>query len=219
LHVVSTSQRTASELEKQHRRSGWNCAAVDALPTALARAIQLGGYSSDVPLAAVDWGWSRVTLCIVLRGEAVFVRSFARGALATLVNPLRQKLNLTEREARTSLADVGVGTTGAADKCRRTQAMVAQCLAAGLGEFQEELQRTFGFLRSRHRTFDPRGIVLFGGGAMLGNIAPYVSEQLELDAAVWNYPHVEAEAAQSQLVPLPLLGPAVALSALAWESQ
>ena len=81
LHVLATSKQLTHDLAKQFRTAGWDCVALDGLPSALARAVSLSGDSNRAA-AAIDWGWSKVTLCVVVRGEALFVRSFERGALA-----------------------------------------------------------------------------------------------------------------------------------------
>lgn len=219
LHVLSTSSHVAADLTQQHRAAGLACVALDGLPTALARAVQLAGCPDNTPIAAVDWGCSRVTICVVLRGRPVFVRSFARGTYASIVEPLCGALNLTPRESRQILTTIGLPSANQSSPATKTQAAVAQCAAAALAEFQEELGRTLSFLQGRQRAICPQHAVLFGGGATIANVAAHVGAASGLDVSVWDYPHFESRSdASAPYSPVALLGPAIALSALAWET-
>ena len=216
LHVLSTSRQTTTTLMKSHRAAGWTCVALDGLPTALSRAARLGGYAEETPVVAIDWGWSRVTLCIVFRGESLFVRSFHRGALGTIVNSICKDLRLRRQEARELLTTVGVAASGERTSASRTASAVARCSRAAFGELELEVARTLDFVQARHRDIAPQQIVLFGGGATISGVTHWFTTTFDRPCEVWNYPHIAGGNVDSPPC-TPLLGPAIALSALAWE--
>ena len=219
LHVLAMPKQLTQDVARVHRRVGWSCAALDSLPTALARAVHLSEGVDAAPIAAIDWGWSQVTLCVVLRGEALFVRSFPRGALKTIVEPLRQELRLTRREAWQLLSEVGVSGALRDASLANSAATVAKLTSQGMQQFEAEICRTLAYIASRHRTISPERIVLFGGGALVAGIAEHATQTFERQATVWSFPYVDGAGEGDAPFPVPLLGPAIALSALAWGSS
>ena len=96
------------------------------------------------------------------------------------------------------------------------QAVVAEVAALPLQAFADELNRTITLLQQQRRHLRPSRVVLFGGGEAVRNIGPFLTTKLELPVVPWSLPDVLPTSAR--LPPLPVLGPAVALSALAWEA-
>ena len=74
-HVLSISQDAASQVISCFSAAGLRCEVLDGLPLALLRAVQLAeGVLPAAPVAAVDWGHSSATFCIVGEGGPLFTR-------------------------------------------------------------------------------------------------------------------------------------------------
>lgn len=217
LHVLATSKQLTQDVAKQHRNVGWACTTMDGLPQALARAVSMTEEPKAPAIAAIDWGWSQVTVCVVQNGEPLFVRSFRHGALAKVVEPLCQELRLSRHEASRLLSQTGISGQGHDSSLARTVSVVAKHASAGIQQFEQEVGRTLEFVASRHRNISPAKIVLFGGGAMIGNIAADVGQKFGRQAEVWSFPAPDEASNSESMSPVALLGPAIALSALSWE--
>ncbi len=216
LHALSTPVALAESVAAGHRAAGYKCEAIDGLPTSLASALTVAGYSSNQPIAAIDWGYSRVTYCIVQQGAPMFVRCFRRGHFGALVDSLIGELHVSHREAREILRTIGLPQSGPAPT--RSEKAVGDACIAALSDFDEELDRTLSFLRQRQRDLFPERIVLLGGGATIGHVAAHVSRLAEMDAEAWSFANVGPGLSSSLRQTMPLLGSAVASSARAWEA-
>jgi hypothetical protein len=94
---------------------------------------------------------------------------------------------------------------------------VAELISEPLEQLRGELARTISHLQSQRRSIVPQGVYLFGGGATMRGLAEHLTEKLELEHRVWQFGGSDATESRLDGVPTCLLGPAVALSALAWE--
>ncbi len=190
---------------------------LDALPLVLARAIEIGAPgSSQVPVAAVDWGYRRATLCVVLNGRPMFVRCLRDSGFASVIATLGRSLSLTSEESQKLLTDHGLPSK-TRDEMDDLQEVIAEVVAQPLQIFAEELERTMAFLHQQRRALVPQKIVLFGGGAAMRNIGPFLTDKVDVPIAPWNLEGQPQYGGRNR-PPLPLLGSAVALSALAWET-
>lgn len=189
---------------------------LDVLPLALARAIEIGAPGSTRrPVAAVDWGYRRATICIVVEGRPVFVRCLRDAGFAAVISAISKSLSVTSEEAQKLLSDHGL-PPGPASEGDELQGVIAEVAAQPLLTFAEEVNRTVTFLRQQRRMLIPERIVLFGGGAASRNIAPFLAEKIDVPIVPWSLEgHVQP--LRRTCPPLPVLGPAIALSALAWE--
>lgn len=214
--AVSISRDWSHQVAKDLSEAKLVGQVLDVLPLALARAIEIGAPgSSRRPIAAVDWGYRRATICIVLDGCPMFVRCLRDAGFAAVISALSKSLSVTGEEAQKLLTDHGL-PAGPASENDELQAVIAEVAAQPLLSFAEEVDRTITFLRQQRRALVPEKVVLFGGGAAIRNIAPFLSEKVDIPIVPWSLEgHVQTSGRTCP--PLPLLGPAVALSALAWE--
>lgn len=219
LHALSTAVATAQRLAAEHRAAGFTCEAIDGVPTALAAALKLAGHRGNGAVAAIDWGYSRATFCVVRQDAPAFVRCFQRGQFGAFLDDLGGALNLTQREARQLLTTTGATADATAPRNAaaptRTERAVYDACRAAWSDFAEELGRTLAFLRQRRRDFYPEKIVLLGGGATMAHVADPVSKAAGIETEVWNFADVGPNVGRDAAC-LPLLGIAAAGSARAW---
>lgn len=214
--AASISQEWAHQVTKDLSAAKLTGEVLDILPLSLARAIELAAPgSSKAPVAAVDWGYRRATFCVVLNGRPVFVRCLRDASFSTVLAALCQSLSISNEEAQKLLTERGLPapSTGNVDDL---QEVIGEVASQPLQVFAEELERTMTYLRQQRRGLTPQRIVLFGGGAAIRNIGPHLSAKMETDVAPWTLDGNQNSVGRNHL-PLPLLGSAVALSALAWE--
>lgn len=207
-NVLALPQVWADQLCEDIAEAGWSCQVVDGLPWALARAV---GMVLEVDRqgawAALDWGYSQATFCVIAEGRPVYVRALKDCGLRLLLNTVVEELLVSEDEALRLLQEHGLGSSESVEVSK----IVEELLAEPLGRLQQEVARTVSHLRGQRRGIVPQGVYLFGGGATLRGLAEHLSTRLELPHRVWRL------GAESQGAHECLFGAAVALSALAWE--
>ena len=214
--AVSISRDWSQQVAKDLSEAQLVGQVLDVLPLALARAVEIGAPgSSRRPVAAVDWGFRRATICIVVDGCPVFVRCLRDAGFATVISALSKSLSVTSEEAQKLLTDHGL-PAGPVSEGDELQGVIAEVAAQPLLTFVEEVERTVAFLRQQRRTLVPEKVVLFGGGAAIRNVAPFLASKVDMPIVPWSL-EGQLQTSSRTCPPLPLLGPAVALSALAWE--
>lgn len=190
---------------------------LDGLPLTLARAVALSSPSLSQPVIALDWGQRNATLCVVRKGQPVFVRGLRDSGFANVVESICRSLDVTGDETQKLLRDCGLPdrTSHSADEL---QLVIEEVAREPLTAFIEELNRTITFLNQQRRSIAPAKLVLFGGGAAVKNIANYFQGKVELPVEVWRLGGDRGWQQEHLAVPIEMLGPAIALSSLAWTT-
>jgi len=206
---VATS--TASSL----CRAGLDCAVLDSLPCALARAIQLcEPAESEKPLAALDFGYSSAVLVVAKGGQLLFARQLRGCGLQMLLKPLQDGLKLSPAEVQQLLGRYA--NPSAADSsplsalAKTAHAMIVEPLA----QVVAEVKRTLDFLDLQFRSIVPKKLILLGGGALVHALPAALADETQLPTRLWSL-------AAADKAPQPdeaLFGVAAALSSLAWEA-
>jgi Tfp pilus assembly PilM family ATPase len=216
--VLSVAHDEAVEVAKGLSRSGFYCEALDGLPLALARAVQMASaVPSETPVAALDWGSTSATFCIVRDGCAVFTRHLRDCGFAALPAAVAEALSLPVDDAEQLLA-----THGLSDPVRRDdtladiQEILTDISSEPLGAVVAQLDKTLSYPELHRSGLVPESIWLFGGGATVRNVSAVLSERIGVPIQTWTLPQTGAGDPIGPSPLLPLLGPAIALSALAW---
>ena len=218
VNVLSVSRRVTRRAVRSLSGAGLRCDVMDGLPFALARAVDMAYPEPGHPIAAIDWGYGSGTFCVVSGGRPQFTRHLRTCAFGAVVDCVRQALSLSEDEAFSVLADYGLPGPGRREEMHReVQTAIREVTVPQLGELAEELNRTISFVRMRYAAIVPQRVCLFGEGATVRNVAAHVSERIGLPAEVWRMPSSGRDKPSAPEELAPLLGAAVALSALAWS--
>ena len=189
---------------------------LDGLPLAMARAVALGSPGLTEPVIAVDWGYKNATLCVVRRGQSAFVRALRDCGFATVLSTISRSLDLTADEAQKLLRDWGLPDRKH-QVAEELQTVIEEVAREPLTAFTEELNRTITFLKQQRRSIAPTKLLLLGGGAAVKNIANYLHGKVELPVEVWRLGGSRNTNSRHH-TPIEMLGPAIALSALAWTT-
>ncbi|MFV2066248.1 MAG: hypothetical protein ACC645_04660 [Pirellulales bacterium] len=190
---------------------------LDALPLALARAVELGSPgASRSPVAAVDWGCGRATLCAVFGGRPLFVRCLRNAGFEGVLQSLRATLSVNQDEAQKLLTDHGLPHREQ-ETSDELPSVIEEVIAEPLNRFVEELNRTLAFVRQQRRSLAPKKLILFGGGASIRNVSQYLVEKVGLPVEPWDLETKDAAGDLGRVLPMQLLGPAIALSSVAWS--
>lgn len=215
-NIIAAPQALSEQLCRDMQHNGWSCQTIDGLPFTLARAVSMTSPDCrDRTWAAVDLGYSQSTCCIVQRGMPVYVRPLKSCSLRGILGTLEEELNVNHTESMQLLQqhNLSAPVNDPADH------VVRQALVKALSKLSFELERTLCHLQSQRRTILPVGAFLFGGGACLQGLADWLTTQIELECRNWSLSGVgESEQEPASRCPH-LLGPAIALSALAWEKR
>jgi Tfp pilus assembly PilM family ATPase len=226
VQVLSIARKRVTELGESLSQAGLDCRVLDGLPCALARALTLARPGeTNQPSAAIDWGVTNATFCIVQRGQTQFTRNLRDCGAGALVAQVGQTLGLTQLEGGQLLQRWGLprpGTTAGPDD--EIQEVIASVVDGHLRRLLEELVKTLAYLRAQRPGLLPKQLWLFGGGATVKNAAAFLASKLEIPCEVWRLPGGDetgggnsTDAGQSAGGE-GIFGPAVALSALAWNS-
>jgi Tfp pilus assembly PilM family ATPase len=211
LNVITVPEAWSNQVSSDVAAGRWNCRRIEALPWALARAVRMSASQSPAPVAALDWGYHRATLCLVNDGAPAFVRCLKDCGYQHGVAAVEAALGLPTADAERFLhRNSNVDSSGVAG-------VLADALAELFHRIEREFRRTLSYWQSQSQGLKPEAVCLFGGGASLGGVADRLTAMVELPVHVWDLP-TEIAADATRLPPAHLLGPALAASALAWEA-
>ncbi len=200
--------RVASDLLS----AGFECSVIDAVPCALARAVTLcDPAAQQETVAALDFGHSTALLVVVHQGRPVFCRLLRGCGLQSLMQPLIDKLGITDEECRHLLLRFGIPAETAGSPAARS---TYQVMSHGLNHLAEELRRTLSYASQQLR-LRPNRIWMFGGGATIRNSAEFVSQQTQIASLPWRLSKGDGPGNLTE----PLFGAAAGLSLLAWEDS
>lgn len=207
-YTLATPEAVADRLCRDLSRAGLSCRSIDGMTHALARATELAAPAPDgVAIGAIDWSHSGAVLVICRDGRPAYVRRLRNCGLAEVEGLLAAELRIGRLGACELMAKAARQSDTAAD-------LIADIAAPVAGRLATELIRTLEHLRSHREPIRPTQVLLFGGGALLGLHAE-LTDRTGTPVRPWTLPGAAPEIAWE----LPLFGPAIALSALAWEPR
>ena len=216
INVITAPAAWSDQIYRDVRCSGWQCRTIESLPWALARAVRLTEAPAEATtVAALDWGYSRVTMCLVHNGVPAIVRQLKGGGFAEYVTAVEHALRVSSAEAERLLrrhrlsARTAGGTSSAS--------AIDDALGALLGRLENELHRTIAFWQSQTRGLRPVRLYVFGAGGSLAGVAPWIQRALDVETRLWDLP-LDRGVDDSLVPPRHLLGPSPAASASAWET-
>ncbi len=220
VNVLAASHSIVTEVIEELRGAGLTCEVLDGLPFVLARAVGLAyGHASGGPIAAVHWGFSSGTFCIVVDGKPAFTRHLRNCGFGQIVRRAGEALGLSPAEASELLSEYGLPEPNCREGRRKEiQDVIAEIATGSLGEVAEELTKTISFLQMQYPKILPQRLCLFGDGATLANVTPLFTEKVGLPTDVWRLPDDQHQDQTSLPPQTNQLGAAVALSTLAWTS-
>ena len=199
IYVLSMQNEWATQIATDQATNRLKCQQIDGIPMALARATELRFPSRDKePVAILDWGYTRTTFCLELGGCPVFVRMLRDSGFKNTIHSICESLEVSTDEAMGLLREHGLAlANGSGTEIQRA---IAPIIIPTLGKVLDELQRTLQFLRS------------------VRNVDNWLANKTQLDVKTWQV-ETPPDANTNSHSPVHLLGPAVALSALAWSQK
>jgi len=217
--VLTLSKNWSDRLCEDIGQSGWECQVLDGMPQALARAVEMVEQPDwPKPIAVLDWGFGRATFCVVVEGRPVYVRSLKDCSFQRLLDAVSEQLNVTSGEVQQLLQNHGLSADGEQQTAGVAE-LVSELAAKPLAQLEQEIQRTIAHLEIQRKATVPQSICLMGGGGTIRGIAPLLAERLNLNVSLWEMPQQNDSAPLTSATPMCMLGPAAALSALAWEKS
>jgi len=218
LIVLSVSHRVAGGLAADVLDAGLKCEVLDGLPFALARAINMvSPQSSELPVAAVDWGFTTAAFTVVAGDIPVFTRNLRECGLEHLMRTVADGLGLSHQECEQILTAYGIPQPVADSRPSDLQQAIFDLATEPFGKMVDELTRTLSYLRQHQSAFFPTRIWMFGGGAAINNAAEFLASKTGVPIEVWRLSGRSTATDRQTDAKTALLGPAAALSALACE--
>ena len=217
--VLSVSRQTAFGIAQGLVSAGLQCHVLDGLPFCLARAVKMASPESGrTPMAAIDWGFTSALFTLVVDGRPVFARKFRDCGMHHLMEAISERLQLSQNECRQLLTSYGF-SANASDGAspgdvRQALTRVAD---APFRQLLEEIEKTLSFLRQQYHELFPQQLWLFGGGATIRNIANLIAAAVGIETGVWQLMPSSSDANSPADPVQAVLGPAIALSALAGD--
>jgi Tfp pilus assembly PilM family ATPase len=215
MNVVAAPRTWSERVSADVAAAGRHCRLLDALPWALARAVgMVEAGEPDRTAIAFDWGCSSATLCLIHQRTPALTRQLHDAGYQRLIDAVGQELRVDERDADRLLQKYGL--TGPGAPAAPTSA-IEYAAAEPLERLERELKRTLSYWNGQARNAAPAVIYLFGGGASIPGVDRRLSQATNLEVRIWSLPAESADQA-AWLPSAHLLGPALGLSALAWEA-
>jgi Tfp pilus assembly PilM family ATPase len=218
--VIAASRLWIGQLWRDCRRAGMDCWAIDGLPLAMARAIDIaGGGSGGKRALVVDWGFSNTTLCIVGEGRPLYSRRIHDCAFGRVLESISAMFDLTLDEAQHLAESEGLGASqGNGASSSDVATAITDAAAPSLDELVRQMSRTLQFTDMQRRHLQPAAIWILGGGASLKHLDKYLTEALSLPVHVVSMTAAEGTIACAAGNRSAVFGSAAALSALAWRA-
>jgi Tfp pilus assembly PilM family ATPase len=211
--VVAVDANRATTVARRLLGCGFECQILDAIPCALARAMQMADADNDQPQIAIDLGNSTCTYVLVEDGIPIFTRILRGGGLHSMTEALRTSMRISPPEAAQILrrCDMVGGETGPSHVHSTAARLLEQPLKAMLGE----LTKTFEYTSHKFAAYRPTQIRLFGGGATIRNLPEIIEGRLQIPTARWSLQKATDQSADDDAQ----FGVAAGLSVLRWESM
>ncbi|TWU29457.1 hypothetical protein [Bythopirellula polymerisocia] len=217
-NVMAVARPWSDQLYWDVVKNGFACQRIDGLPHSLARAVGLGLPTPlTLPVATLDWGSSQATFCIVQDGSPVYARMLKDCGLDRIMCSLAQGLGIRTEQAYGLLSRYGLSGL----KSRNADEMavlVAELIKEPLNQLEHELSRTISYVNGLRRSIKPQQVYVFGGGGLIRGVTNYLTRQLKIESRVWGLNPDPSVYDSSECENQCLFGPALALSALAWEN-
>ncbi len=216
--VLSLATQWTERVTRDHQRAKLVCQAVDGVPLALGRALRLCERAERTrPVAVLDWGFTRATFCIVLDGRPLFVRCLRDCQFGAVIRMLRDSLALTWDEARRVAKDFAAGPHADTGDNDPLQSLVSEVVVTAINQLVAELERTLVYLKSHRAKLMPAQMWLFGGGAAVRGMNSLIEQRINMEVRCWDLGDDLFRSDTAGESPVAMLGPAIALSTLAWE--
>jgi type IV pilus assembly protein PilM len=211
LDVVCMPQDVASQVVKDLMSSGSECQLLNAMPCAVARAVQIAAPAdTDNIICGLNIGFTSSTLVMVRNGIPIFSRLLRSESFRSIIQPLQSSLNLSVEESRQLLAHVGVGVPG--QNTPQTGNSIMQRVVGPLDSLITELFRTIEFIHRQPGRYYPSRVCLMGGGGLIKNLPMLLESKLQIPVELWALPDTPSDLSD------PLYAVAAALSSLAWDN-
>lgn len=197
-------------------RAGWHCEVIDGQPLVIARALQLSpGYDRKQLLGGLDLGETCATFVASSDGVARYVRRLHCGGMASLCDGVAESLGVSPKEAGRLLRQEGVPSQPFSGGEQRVLHDAVKNAARPL---VQEMQRTLEHLGGKLKCRGPERLFLFGAGGAVPGLATMIGSSVDVSAEPWRAGGLRRDEEVADL-PDCLLAQAIALSALAWESN
>jgi Tfp pilus assembly PilM family ATPase len=197
-------------------------------------------------VGALDWGAASATFSILWDGRPVFTRQFRDCGFAAMPAAVSQALGLSVGDAEQLLTTHGVwdpaqrdtrsGNPSTTDALRDVQEVITDVTSGLLNEIVSQLNKTLSYPELHRSGLVPVKIWLLGGGATVRNLAGLLSTKIQRSVETWYLPtafedgeretggggremgeeRCPSPVPRSSWPPVAMLGPAIALSALAF---
>ncbi|MEN0109449.1 MAG: hypothetical protein AAF805_01885 [Planctomycetota bacterium] len=206
---VHASLRDVETVVEGCASAGLQCEVLDGAPLAIARATPLASGDPDELVGALDWGERAVTFVASKRGEVLYARRLAGDGFDSARAAVSETLGLSPSESAAAIRRHGLDTGSPAGR------LVADAVRRSIRPTLTELSRTLNHLSAKLKTRGPERLVVLGGAATTPGVPEEIERRVELATAPWSADGLDRTA--DVAAPDCLLGPAIALSALAWE--
>ena len=192
--VASMAGSVTSAIAEDLADAGFCCTVLDALPLALARAVELS--SPGKTTAALDLGAANATFVLSRGGEPLFVRKL-RGV------PVNQLLEAASKQYKLTAEQTGL-------LLQIAQRGELKPLVNGYAHsVAYELNRTLDFIRHDPTLPSPENVFLFGGGAGLAGLREALQILSPIPLVAWSLDATASASGDDAIY-----GPAIAMSIL-----
>ena len=217
LAALATQQTVIGRLTSGLLAAGVECQVLDGVPCILARASALADPpAAEEPSLALDLGHCSPQIVVCRGGRPWFCRTLPACGLQTLLQPLRERLKLSDDQCQQLISNVGIRQAAPQERVASATRSVFQLISPRLERLATEVKRTLSYISHQFPSQLPRRVDLYGGGALLPGLADYLTTSLGLPVAPWR-PHSQTTYGGSPCDPQ--FAAAIALSLLAFEQD
>lgn len=206
INVLSVPEYWANQAVEELEQTGSQCEQIDGVPFSMNRAYSFF-QESDEPVAILDWGYSRATLCIIEHRQPKFVRMLRQSGFGNIIEALCKSFKVDAQQAQQMIVRFGAAGPDKAQTSLSRQSNVQiqndikDVLEEPVLDMVKELHRTIGYLTMQNKKLIPRDLVLMGGGATMKNGAHWLSQLTDLNVSHWS-PPIHSHVITPECIPL-----------------
>ncbi|MFW6169826.1 MAG: hypothetical protein ACODAD_04990 [Planctomycetota bacterium] len=217
----SMSRQCSARVATDVLRAGLFSRALDSPPLALGRAVAMtAAAGEDEPVAALDWGFSAATFCVIQGGVPIFARRLRDCGFRHVLACLKAVLGVSLEEAECLFATEGdAAKPRLGDAGQVVQEAVPEMAAPPLNRMVTELHRTLRFLKNGQACVVPRKMWLFGAGSLWANACDYFASHIEPRSQTWRLGATRIEHPEDLDPTSSLFAMAIGSSCFPWSGQ
>ncbi len=149
---------------------------VEVLETSMTAIARAASFNRENPVLVIDMGYSQFSMGVVKKGKLYISQKLELSGMA-LTRLLSRTLNVDEAQAEQVKRQYGLNK-------KQFNGKVADILLVAINQLVDEAKRMIAFFEDKVIAEKVKEVVLVGGGAVMPDLAGYLSDKLGIEVGI-----------------------------------